>query len=872
DGSYTTSEDLSSLVDGTITVEATASDRNGNPVTDTDSGELDAFTPDVEVVLLGAGSDGIYNIDEIAQGEAGSVSAQITLLDGTQVGDTLVVRDGLNSVLLDTTVTSDMLNDGLVVQVPVDSSMESVSVTATVTDPQGNMESSSDTKGVDAIAPSVSVELLGAGDDNVYNIDEIAAGVPGKVAAKVTLGQDTKVGDVLVVTDGSGNGLVNRAVTQADLTNGVIVQVAVAEGVSSVSVTATVTDPAGNSDTDSDNKGVANVAPEAMISINQPLFGSDNVLNNNEVDQAHTIRGNVGGDAKAGDEVTVTIDGNEFVTAVNADLSWEVEVPVDIVGSLSSDSVSAIVNGADQYGNPYSASDSVSYQVQESASLEIGGNGSDTIEGGGGDDVIIGDRGGKVTIIDPATNYNISLIVDVSGSMNNQSGTPGVSRMDLTKQALVNLANQLQGHEGVVNVQLVPFSTHASNPVVFENVSSANVQQLINAINSLSAVGGTNYMAAFQASAAWFNAQNDQQASGEFENLSYFLTDGDPTLYYNSWGNVSGPGSSTDYNTFNASVTAFEALSAISSVNGIGIGSGVSENYLRFFDNTDITGDGSVSFGWWGLNVVTGPVGDVDIVNNAEDLAAALEGSSEFDELAPLGEDTLYGGDGDDIIFGDTINTDHLSWTNGDTGVAYNAGEHDGMGYQGLREFLRWEVNDGTAPDDDQVLDYVRQNWEALIDTVRTDGGNNVLDGGQGNDILIGGAGNDTLIGGEGNDILIGGDGDDIFLWNLGDQGTEDAPAVDIVKDFGNGNNVLDIADLLQGEEDATDLSTYIVAEEEGGDTVLYLNSQGNLAGDKENADQVIRLEGKTFSDFGGGSPQDVIQHMLNNDQLKIDQ
>ncbi|WP_198361430.1 hypothetical protein [Halomonas sp. N3-2A] len=38
DGSYTTTEDLSSLVDGEITVDASAEDRNGNPVSDSDSG------------------------------------------------------------------------------------------------------------------------------------------------------------------------------------------------------------------------------------------------------------------------------------------------------------------------------------------------------------------------------------------------------------------------------------------------------------------------------------------------------------------------------------------------------------------------------------------------------------------------------------------------------------------------------------------------------------------------------------------------------------------------------------------------------------------------------------------------------------------
>ncbi|MBR2513173.1 MAG: type I secretion C-terminal target domain-containing protein, partial [Halomonas sp.] len=152
--------------------------------------------------------------------------------------------------------------------------------------------------------------------------------------------------------------------------------------------------------------------------------------------------------------------------------------------------------------------------------------------------------------------------------------------------------------------------------------------------------------------------------------------------------------------------------------------------------------------------------------------------------------------------------------------------------------------------------------------------GSQWIQGSNEDDELAGGDGNDVLIGGAGNDILVGGDGDDIFLWQEGDEGSpETTPAIDVVRDFGNGNNILDIADLLQGEEEAVDLSTYIVAEQEDNDTVLYLNSQGGLSSDKSNADQVIRLEGKSFSDFGGAnSSQDVIQHMLDNNQLKIDQ
>ncbi len=91
--------------------------------------------------------------------------------------------------------------------------------------------------------------------------------------------------------------------------------------------------------------------------------------------------------------------------------------------------------------------------------------------------------------------------------------------------------------------------------------------------------------------------------------------------------------------------------------------------------------------------------------------------------------------------------------------------------------------------------------------------------------------------------------------------------------DFNSGEgDKLDVSELLSYESASGNLADYIVAEQEGNDTVvLYLNSQGNLDSDKSNADQVIRLEGKSFSDFGGGESQDVILYMIQHGKLDIE-
>lgn len=118
----------------------------------------------------------------------------------------------------------------------------------------------SDGKTVDNIAPTVEVQLQGAGSDGVYNKAEI--GEDGTVSALVKPLEGTEVGDILKVTDKNGTVLLERPLTQEDLDNGVTVQVPVAEGDTDVVVNATITDPAGNTGTASDPKPVDNVAPQ----------------------------------------------------------------------------------------------------------------------------------------------------------------------------------------------------------------------------------------------------------------------------------------------------------------------------------------------------------------------------------------------------------------------------------------------------------------------------------------------------------------------------------------------------------------------------------------------------------------------------------
>ncbi|MGV2864458.1 VCBS domain-containing protein, partial [Achromobacter sp. AGC39] len=683
------------------------------------------------------------------------------------------------------------------------------------------------------------------------------------------------------------------------------------------------------------------------------------------------------------------------------------------------------------------------------------------LNGGSGDDIILGDKGGTVVTVEPGKNYNIALVVDTSGSMAyGLNGSENVSyansRMKLVIDALKSLANQLAGHDGTVNVTLIGFAAHAGQNLTLQNLSQSNLKQLTDAIGNLSANGGTNYEAAFNTAVSWFNSQATagKTAAAGYENVTFFLTDGDPTYYYDRYGNLNGTGSSTSATTLQESVNAFDPLSKVSTVHGIGIGNGVNADYLRLFDNTGgggtsyttfgdstdyslatfgsgsnsglnnisnwtTTGTGSQSgsvsktngvlrlvdfaggssttatndtkisigeFGklsftvqtsnfstgdqftwtlqrydavsktWVGVDggtsnsgfsstttitskmltsgdyrfvyevvdgtnnnsnatvnidnislaayaasqVVVAPAGQVDIVLKGADLAAALQGGSSSTDPAVVGNDVINGGAGNDIIFGDTINTDHLAWGN----VA--AGSHDGQGLKALQDFLAYQ--NGHAATSAEVYDYLKANHAQFNiaddprggnDTVHggtgddiiygqggddslygDDGndilyggaGNDLLHGGAGNDTLDGGAGNDTLIGGTGNDTLYGGLGSDTFKWELNDQGSVGTPAVDTIKDFSadtlaNGGDVLDLKDLLIGEKDGT-LTQFLNIHKEGNNTVIDINTKGQIA---QGADQKIVLENVDLTGNGTMSNQAIINDLLQKGKLNVD-
>ncbi|MVV49400.1 type I secretion C-terminal target domain-containing protein, partial [Pseudomonas sp. PB120] len=155
---------------------------------------------------------------------------------------------------------------------------------------------------------------------------------------------------------------------------------------------------------------------------------------------------------------------------------------------------------------------------------------------------------------------NLLLVIDVSGSMADASGIPGLSRIEWAKQSITALLNKYDDL-GDVKVQIVTFSTTATDKTsVWVDVATAK-----SIISGLTAGGNTNYDAAVTTMKAAFDT--DGKLTGA-QNVGYFFSDGKPT-------------SGQDINA--ADETALKAFLDANGIKNyaIGLGSGVSSANLN---------------------------------------------------------------------------------------------------------------------------------------------------------------------------------------------------------------------------------------------------------------------------------------------------
>ncbi len=554
-----------------------------------------------------------------------------------------------------------------------------------------------------------------------------------------------------------------------------------------------------------------------------------------------------------------------------------------------------------------SASDSkaitVTVESQTYKSSEgLAGTDPTPINGTTGGDIIVGDVSG--TTIVQGKSYNIAFIVDSSGSMGKTLDTAKTQLQSVFEK----LANGAQtANAGKINVLLVDFDTNVRSTVSVDmSDKAAALKTLAAALATMTSGGTTNYEDAFKTTANWFAGLNSTNPTGE--NRTYFITDGEPNVYQNTstvLGTVNGTavtlamgleswhlGSTYSVNGKVAIDTVGHVYSYASSTTGKLMGTLAShadgKGGQEYSLNSPETNGSSVvlaeadtgyalllkqspTIEAIGLNsaVKTSTLNHYDSDGhaqtnvNADDLAKAVLGDQK--DIAP-GSDTLNGGDGNDILFGDLI--------------TYNTQG----GITALKAFAADTLHVNVSTIDDKTLhSFVTNNLDAVAhltnssstsqdgnDTLLGGNGNDILFGQGGDDILNGGNGNDILIGGKGNDILTGGAGADTFAWKAGDT---NSGGFDVIKDFNKGEgDRIDLRDLLQGEDTDT-LSKYLQITNDGHDTILQVSTTGQFASNvtaaaaATTADVHIKVEGVTWSNamvnslVSGADPTIKVDH-----------
>ncbi|WP_263866593.1 Ig-like domain-containing protein [Pectobacterium brasiliense] len=514
----------------------------------------------------------------------------------------------------------------------------------------------------------------------------------------------------------------------------------------------------------------------------------------------------------------------------------------------------------------------------EQYGMSVGTVSDDTMSGTHSHDVMIADVSGLQII--EGQNYNIAFMVDSSGSMSSTDIDNARTSLSNVFKSLINSAGG--ANSGTVNVFLADFDTQVGKTVSVNLNDTNALNKLTAVLNSMvggsSAGGGTNYEDVFKTTANWF--QSDVVKKNVGNNLTYFITDGEPTYYQTNEANevrVSDwwqslnidniaykPGQSYSMDVRGAVREVIDSKGNVyqyawsddtKKVVGTVIGQ-VHAQGDGTYEISSLGGVGNNSSYWtqdyrgnwhWVDNS-----GNRDVSNtNAAQAFNLLKKQSTIEAIgigADLNGDTLKRYDTDGVVQ-DHIDPANLNKAILGSSESIHAGNDqlngglgndilfgdvvsfpniDGNGITALQNYIGKQLGMQTGvPTAKEMHGYIATH-SAEFDLSSAKDGNDILNGGAGNDILFGQGGNDTLIGGEGNDLLYGGAGDDILIGGAGGDTLIGGAGADTFKwQAGDiGNDV--IKDFNAKEGDRIDLSDLVGELEEGTDISRYIRITDN--------------------------------------------
>ncbi|EGS2005437.1 Ig-like domain-containing protein [Enterobacter cloacae] len=342
DGNWTAtvpSADLAGLKDGDASVQVSVTNAHGNSASAGREYSVDATAPTVTIDTVAG--DNVINGSEAAAGVAisGTTTAEagqtVTVTLGGKSYTAQVQQGGVWSVNVPGSDLTALADSGYTVQV-------------SVSDAAGNPGSAGKTITLDTTPPTVSFNVV-AGDDVINSVEHGQAQI---VSGSAT---GANVGDKVVITLGS-----HQYTTTVDASGnwsvGVPASVISALTDGTVTLSATITDSAGNSSTQTHDV----VVNTASVALTVNTVSGDDVINAAEAGSSLVINGSSAQFA-SGTQVTVTLNGKTYTATIQNDGTWTTTVPAADVGALADGARYQVsVSAQDSAGNSASATHGIS--------------------------------------------------------------------------------------------------------------------------------------------------------------------------------------------------------------------------------------------------------------------------------------------------------------------------------------------------------------------------------------------------------------------------------------------------------------------------------------------------------------------------------
>ncbi|PXG97907.1 type 1 secretion target domain-containng protein, partial [Citrobacter freundii] len=536
DGNWTATvppADLTGLKDGDASVQVSVTNVNGNIASAGREYSVDATAPTVTIDTVAG--DNVINSSEAGTGVtiSGSTTAEVgqtvTVTLGGNSYTAQVLQGGIWSVNVPAGDLTAMADNGYTVQV-------------SVSDAAANTGSANKAITLDTTPPTVSFNIV-AGDDVINSLEHTQAQIVSGTAT------GANVGDKLVITIGS-----NQYTTTVDASGnwsvGVPASVISALTDGTVTISATITDSAGNSSTQTHNV----VVNTASVALTVNTLSGDDVINAAEAGNALVINGSSAQFA-SGTQVTVTLNGKNYTATIQNDGSWSTTVPAADVGALADGaSYQVSVSARDSAGNSASATHGISVDTTAPV-VSIATISSDdvlnaaevqqplTVHGSSS-----AEAGQTVTVTLGGKTYTATVANDGTWTLN----VPAADLANLSEGALTVSAsvNDKAGNNGQTTHTLtvdtvaptVTISTVADDDIV------NNAEQLAGQI-----ISGTTTAEQGQTVTVSFNGHSYQATVAANGTWSVFvpgrdflgLTDGDYTLTATVSDKAGNPGSAT---------------------------------------------------------------------------------------------------------------------------------------------------------------------------------------------------------------------------------------------------------------------------------------------------------------------------------------